>query len=344
MLGVPSSILKAQSENVPNWKINPDKELNPNTQWLRDAKWGLFSHYMVHMPSGPVPENMTGEIWNNKVNSFQVKRFGEQMSELKVPYFFITIGQGGGYYCSPNETYERLFGPSDGKLSERDLVAELAAELLPRGIRLCVYLPALGRSDSVEKQELYRQVITEWSMRWGASVSAWWIDGAVFEGPEVYKAYTEAFKSGNPNAIVSYNVGPVGMNRKQREPVTEHEDFLAGECDYILPTCGNVPEILVEGRHFNRFETTDYYQGPNISGDQLHFLSFLGSWWSTGEPRFSNPMVIGWTQHVIDHSGAVTWDFPLSDTGIIPDNYYQQVKALSQSIGPPSPTSFGSKK
>ena len=109
--------VKALNKIVPNWKINSDKELNPNTKWLRDAKWGLFTHYLVHMPSAPVPENMSAEIWNKKVNSFQVKKFADQLSELKVPYFFITIGQGGGYYCSPNKVYERFFGPGNGKLS-----------------------------------------------------------------------------------------------------------------------------------------------------------------------------------------------------------------------------------
>ena len=117
---------KAQNETVPNWKINPDKELNPNTKWMREAGWGLLSHYMVHQPSGPIPEHMNGEVWNKKVNSFQIKKFADQLSELKVPYFFITIGQGGNYYCSPNATFEKLFGPSEGKLSSRDLVLELA--------------------------------------------------------------------------------------------------------------------------------------------------------------------------------------------------------------------------
>lgn len=147
------SVLKAQNTVVPNWKINPEKELNPNTKWLRDAKWGLFTHYLVHMPSAPVPENMTAEKWNKKVNSFQVKKFADQLAELKIPYFFITIGQGGGYYCSPNKMYEQLFGPSNGKLSSRDLVLELAKELTSRGIKMCVYLPAVGRRESSEVQQ-----------------------------------------------------------------------------------------------------------------------------------------------------------------------------------------------
>lgn len=46
------------------------------------------------------------------------------------------------------------------------------------------------------------------------------------------------------------------------------------------------------------------------------FLSFPGNWWFTGEPGFSDELVIGWTKHIISNSGAVTWDLPLSDEGI----------------------------
>jgi len=329
-LAILPCVLKAQSKIVPNWKINPEKELNPNTRWLREAKWGLFSHFLASHSEG-LPEGMNEKRWNKKVNSFQIEKCGDQLTELKVPYFFITLGRGA-YYCSPNSTYERLFGPSGGKLSERDLVTELAEELNSRGIKLGVYLGAIGRGDSEDKQQMYREVIKEWSKRWGESVSAWWIDGAVYQGPEVFKAYTAAFKSGNPKAIVAYNVGPVGMSRQQLVPVTEHEDFLAGECDFVLPTCADIPKGLVKRRIFNMYETTSFYRGPNILGDQLHFLNFLGSWWSVGEPRFSNELVIGWTNHIIDNSGAVTWDLPLSNEGIIPENYFKQVKALSNSI------------
>ena len=107
VLAAVSPGLSAQDWAVENWEINPDRELNPNTKWLREARWGLFTHYMVHMPSAPVPDDMTGKKWNKKVNSFKVKEFADQLTALKVPYFFITIGQGGGYYCSPNKTYEK---------------------------------------------------------------------------------------------------------------------------------------------------------------------------------------------------------------------------------------------
>ena len=144
----------------------------PSTEWLWQAKWGLFAHYLAHTASMDVPEEMDGVLWNKKVNRFDVKRLAEQLSELDVPYFFITIGQRTGYYCSPNLAYERLFGPSGGTLTDRDLVADLSAELVPRGIRMCVYLPAVGRRDPADKQQMWREVIAEWSVRWGKVISA----------------------------------------------------------------------------------------------------------------------------------------------------------------------------
>ena len=311
-------VLRAGDTTLNSNSRNNEKELNPNTRWLREAKWGLFTHYLVHMPSAPVPEDMTGEKWNKKVNSFKIKEFADQLSELKAPYFFITIGQGGGYFCSPSENYERLLGPSEMRLSERDLVGELAAELVPRGIRMGVYLTSRTRRPDV--QHLWLPVITEWSERWGKSVSAWWLDGNRSVNPD-YKSFTDAYKAGNPDAIVAYNTGPVGMNRDQLMPATEHEDYLAGECDYFLPTCG----VRV-------FDGKEYYLGPNISGDQLHFLNFLGAWWGTGEPRFPDNLVNSWTGHINDHEGTVSWDVPLSDDGIMADSYFKQVKALSKSI------------
>jgi len=264
---------------------------------------------------------MTGALWSKKVKSFQVKQLANQLSSIKAPYFFITLGQKGNYYCSPNKTYERLFGPSEKKLSDRDLVAELAAELVPRGILMGVYLPAMGRRDSKDRQNMWQQVIAEWSQRWGKSISAWWIDGGVFPRPEMYAAYTKAFKAGNPDALIAYNTGPIGMTRDLKQPATDLEDYLAGECNWHLPVSGTRPW---DGKH--------YYQGPSISGDQLHFLTFLGSFWGTGAPRFPEELVIGWTKHINNHGGTVSWDVPLSDSGIIPAEHMAQLKALSRSI------------
>lgn len=296
-----------------------EKALNPNTTWLREAKWGVFTHYLAHTASTQVTEEMNGDIWNKKVNAFQAKTLGEQLSALEVPYFFITIGQEGGYFCSPNETHEKYFGTSNGRLSERDLIADLAAELVPRGIRMCVYLPAYGRKESAEVRSQWQEIITEWSQRWGRSISAWWIDGGVFRDPATYANYTRAFKSGNPDALIAYNTGPVGWNPEPKKPATTCEDYLAGEVNWRLPVSGVRP-----------WDQKEYYIGPDVSGDQLHFLTFLGSFWGLGEPRFPDELVVGWTKHTNNHGGTISWDVPLNENGKIPASHFRQLSVLKE--------------
>jgi hypothetical protein len=296
-----------------------EKTLNPNAKWLREAKWGLFTHYLAHTASTKVSDEMNSDVWSKRVDSFQVKQFGEQLSALEIPYLFITIGQGGGYFCAPNETHEKYFGPGHGKLAQRDLIADLAAELVPRGIRMCVYLPAYGRKESAEVQRKWQEIIIEWSDRWGKSISAWWIDGGVFSKPQMYQAYTDAFKSGNPDALIAFNTGPVGWSPEPKKPATHHEDYLAGEVNWRLPVSGVRP-----------WDQKEYYMGPDISGGQLHFLTFLGSFWGLGEPRFPAELVVGWTKHTNNHGGTISWDIPLTYSGIIPENHFKQLQVLQK--------------
>ncbi len=320
-LSAKSSVLQADFLERNFVEEDVEKKLNPKTKWLREARWGFFTHYLPHMPSDRVPDDMTGKLWNKKVNSFRVSDFGDQLSEIGAPYFFITIGQGGGYYCSPNSCYKPVFGSPDGRVTERDLVAELAVELVPRGIKMCVYLSAKHGMESASKREAYLQMIREWSERWGKSISAWWVDGGVLPTPEMYKDYTDAFKAGNKDVLIAYNTGPIGMTKDLKQPATDLEDYLAGETNWHLPVSG-----------FRPWDQKKYYLGPNFSGDQLHFLTFLGTFWGTGDPRFPDELVNGWTKHTNLHGGTISWDVPLLDNGIIPEKHFRQLKVLSDFV------------
>ncbi len=48
----------------------------------------------------------------------------------------------------------------------------------------------------------------------------------------IYEAYTRAMKSGNPNALVAYNTGPIGWSPEPKKPATSHEDYLGGEVNW----------------------------------------------------------------------------------------------------------------
>ena len=297
------------------------KMLNPNTKWLLDAKWGLFSHFLPWLAGEQASGNMTEKKWNKKVNSFQISKLADQLEKLKAPYYFITIGNADNYFCSPNRTFEKQFGSGKGALTERDLIAELAEALIPRGIKLCASLPALGGDGTAEAQEMYQQVITEWSKRWGKSISAWWIDDGRFADRAAYAAYTEAFKAGNRDALIAYNTGPLVNTYRLKEPTTDIEDFFAGQVDWYLPTCA-----------VRAFDKKEFWVGPNYLGDQLHFLTFLGSYWGTGDPRFPDDLVMGWTKHTNNYSGTVTWDVPLDNSGMIPEKHFKQLEALRKYI------------
>jgi hypothetical protein len=287
-----------------------DGTLNPNAKWMRDAKWGFFTHYLAHMASKPVPI-MSKKQWIKKVNSFNVRQFGDQLSALKAPYCFITIGQAGNYFCTPNETFDKHFGEDTGARPERDLIEDIAAELLPRGIRMCVYTPAYGTRGSSDEQKRWLDVFTEWSERWGESISAWWADGTSYPDYSVYRAYFNAFKAGNKNALVATKL----WRNLPADKVLE--DYLGGESGFLLE---------VSNTRYNHFRKGVTDKIP------LHFLTFLGEFWGIGEPRFPVEVVTGWTQHINNLGGTVSWDCPVTDSGAIPDKVYEQLSVLSRKV------------
>ncbi|MBW3624069.1 MAG: alpha-L-fucosidase, partial [Armatimonadetes bacterium] len=273
-----------------------------STDWFRDAGWGLFFHYLASPASHQQPSPLTAEEWNAQIDAFDVPGFARKMADLGASYIFFTLGQNSGHYCSPNATYDALTAIQPGKLSRRDLVAEIADALAPHGIRLLVYLPshapamdrdavyALGCTPPwdptrwsykkeytdpamdervAEFQRKWEAVIREWSDRWGDRVHGWWIDGCYYADrmyrhpdPPNFESFAAAMKVGNPESIVAFNPGIVGGRVK---PHTEHEDYTAGEVSDSFPVC----------------------PGPTVDGKQWHVLSYLGETWGREEPRFS---------------------------------------------------------
>ncbi len=216
----------------------------PRAEWMRQAGFGVFMHYLASKPELPAEE------WNRLIDGFDVEGLAAQLAGVQAQYFFITLGQNSGHYLAPNRVYDEIVGIHPSKCSRRDLVADLAAALSKRGIRLLVYLPA-GAPDrdktAVEKlewragpyrnagfQEKWERVIAEWSARWGKRVSGWWFDGcywpnAMYRSPRPpnYASFAAAARKGNPDALVAFNRGVV----HPIHPESEHEDYTAGETD-----------------------------------------------------------------------------------------------------------------
>src|SRR4030042_1101394 len=76
--------------------------------WMKEARWGVMTHYLADWKAREAKEQMTVEKWNSMVDHFDVEGLAEQMKSVGAGYYLITIGQNSGYYLSPNATYDRF--------------------------------------------------------------------------------------------------------------------------------------------------------------------------------------------------------------------------------------------
>jgi len=307
------------------------------TDWLKDARWGVFTHYLVK------PE-MSAEQWQRQVDAFDVEGLARRLRSVGAPYICLTIGQNSGHFCAPNATYDELTGIRPSKCSRRDLVSDLADALAVHGIRLMAYLPAGAPAHDktacerlqwgwgfqgpwpavhggpttgkriAEFQRKWEAICRDWSMRFGRKVSGWWIDGCYF-ADDMYNfpdepnwsSFAAALRAGNLDSLLAFNPGV-------RSRVVKHcpvEDYTAGEVDYSLPA-------LLQGRF--------------LDGAQLHILSFLGPTWGAAPPRFPLELVVGYTKYVNACEGVITWDVPIHPSGLVPEPFLEQLAAIARAV------------
>jgi len=301
--------------------------------WMQPARWGVMTHYLADWQSQVHHLDMNAEEWNRLVDGFDVELMARQLQAVGAKYYQISIGQNSGYYLSPNRAYDRITGIEAGKCSRRDLVADLAAALQKRGIRLMVYLPSgapasdkaadaalewqNGAYPNKEFQRKWEEVIREWSLRWGKNVSGWWFDGCYFANsmyrspdPPNFASFAAAARAGNSDAIVAFNPGVI----YRQISLTPYEDFIAGEIDK--------PDLVTVRRAAD----------GKVDGAQIHMLSYLGSTWGKGTPRFTADQVVQYTKKIVDQHGAVTWDVPVELNGAMTQPFLDQLTALGKAL------------
>ncbi len=102
---------------------------NPNTDWFKDAKYGVFMHFLPGDDRGLA-----------LVKEFDVEGLSRQLETLGAKYFVLTLGQNSGFFNAPNAAYDRYTGYAPGeRCSTRDLPLDLYRVLQPKGIRLMLY-------------------------------------------------------------------------------------------------------------------------------------------------------------------------------------------------------------
>jgi hypothetical protein len=293
-------------------------------KWFKDAKYGVFVHFLGG-----------GSHWNQKVNSFNVKTFAEQMEQAGAGYVIFTLGQNSGYYCSPNASYNKYTGYQAGeRCSTRDLPLELADSLLKKEIRLMLYLPSRAPQDDkhamtclgdVHQQQpapqeftrKWSEVIREWSLRYETKVSGWWFDGAYnttgwddLSKPYNWNSWAAACRSGNPQSILAFNPGT--DIKKAFKSLTKQQDYTAGEQ--------------------NDFGVTPK-DNPATDEVQWQVLSYLGTHWGKADgPRKNDNWMIDYIQTVNKQGGVVTIDVNVAEDGTVYTPHLEQLKSIAKAI------------
>jgi hypothetical protein len=312
----------------------PRAQAPDRAAWMKTARFGVMTHYLADWIASTSGESMDVEKWNGLVNGFDTEALAAQLQSVGAGWYLISIGQNSGYYLSPNATYDKIVGITPSKLSKRDLVSDLADSLNKRGIKLMVYLPSgAPAGDAVarkalewtngpfrnrEFQEKWESVIREWSQRWGKKVSGWWFDGCYWpnamyrtaDAPN-FTSFAAAARAGNPDSVVAFNPGVLYRTIS----ITPEDDYIAGEVD-------KPDQIQIK-------RVTD----GKADGAQVHMLSFLGTQWGRGTPRFTTEQVVSYTKTLADAGGVVTWDTPIQRNGTFAQPFLDQLTAIAKSLG-----------
>lgn len=171
-----------------------------------------------------------------------------------------------------------------------------------------------GDDRFAEFQANWEQVVAEWSVRWGEKVRGWWFDGCYYAyamychpEPPNFGSLADAARVGNPHAILAFNPGVVN----NLPPVSEYQDFTAGEISTTFPT-------PFPRRFVNR--------------SQHHILSYLGSNWGATPTRFDDSWVVDYTRRVIANEWVITWDVPILASGLIEPSFARQLAVIGNAV------------
>jgi hypothetical protein len=205
--------------------------LRTDTAWLRRARYGV----MVHWTSESMPLAGPPQPYAEAVAAFDTEAFAEAMARTGAGFVVFTTSHARMFFPAPLAALDAVL---PGRTASRDLVADLAAALGRRGIKLMLYFhqgcggdpewlreSGFDAPDSRRFYGIWQAMIREAGTRYGERLAGWWFDdGAVAAYPRnpPWEDLTRAAKAGCPERLVCFN-------RWELASPTEFQDFDAGE-------------------------------------------------------------------------------------------------------------------
>jgi hypothetical protein len=208
-------------------------ELRSNTQWMRDAKYGI----QFHWTSLSQPRYGVKKPYAEAVQDFNVEAFASMVYETGAGYVTFTTSHAEYYFPAPIQAIDRIM---PGRTTQRDLIQELIEALGAYNIRLILYYNP-GHEHWQEPDGWWKRIgfdpenptiffehwcaiIEEIGKRYRSGLAGWFFDdGCVYYPLNLdFERMTLAAKAGNPNRVICYNswIWP---------RFTDFQDYFCGE-------------------------------------------------------------------------------------------------------------------
>ncbi len=284
-----------------------------DVNWFRDGGFGL----MVHWTSQTMPRHGEALPYAQAVERFDVETFAQQVAQTGARFVTLTTSHGQMYFPAPLPELDEIL---PGRTTRRDLIADLAAALERRGIRLMLYyhlgaisdrpwLEACGfwKTDTSELWHNWCTVIEAVGRRYGQSLAGWWFDdGSVnyYYRSAPWQRLARAAKAGHPGRIICFNPWEL-------PPATEFQDYYAGEGN-TDPTVGG----HLRPQHHGRI-SSGVYRGLQASAA----LIFESDWLHTRRdqpippPRFTAQQVADMRDRFAAHHNVLILNLEIYQDG-----------------------------
>jgi hypothetical protein len=307
------------------------RKLDASTEPLMAGKYGL----MFHWTSDSKPREGPAKPYQNAVRDFDAVRFANMVAETGAGHVVFTTSHAGMYFPGPNAVMDEIL---PGRTCDRDLVADLAAELGKRGIRLWLYFHP-GHDDNEwwkrtyfeqDKKRYFEQwirIVSEIGQRYGKRIAGFWFDDAIFtyypyQPP--WEQMTRAAKAGNPDRLVTYNSWILPR-------VCEFYEVFAGESEFSRE--------MIEGHGYLPVGGSGKFTGGPQAGLQGHITTFIEQDWGhfkrdtpIGPPQFTAAEMIAKVQDAVSRRNVPTIDVEIYQDGAISPATLSLLKAVRQAI------------
>lgn len=290
--------------------------LRADTTWFQQARYGI----MLHWTKQSMPRQGDPKPYAQAVADFDVEGFADQMRRTGAGFVVLTTSHAMLYFPAPLASLDKIL---PGRTSQRDLVADLAAALGKRGIKLMLYYH-LGASDDGEWLKAsgfwetdtsrcfgnWQAIIAEAGERYQDKLAGWWFDDgstSYYYRSAPWEKLCRAAKAGFAQRLVAFN--PWELNSP-----TEFQDFFTGE-GFADPRGYN--ELLVRGG--NGRYPSGTHQGLQASacliaeGDWVHNRKDT----AIGNPRWNPEQLAGLLKGFAEYGSVPLFNLEIYQDGAV---------------------------